>query len=233
MTRPEAAARPQPFRPRARSPDQAGAVDRPSTIMKASAATWTTDMTVTAITDPEELGLVTRFLDGGGLVMGTSRRSADLLDPARGRVIPTTTRTDGTWLWPTSVRYYLIEHAASIQTEFLEHIRSRDYVPAQPDTEQIRAALKFLGDVSLWASAPKICIVRTKSDTEWSAAFAIDGRDYDTHDEFHRAVLAAFDVLAVSDVIAEFETSPVGIAEPVQLPTWSEYRARRLANDLR
>ncbi|WP_157762205.1 hypothetical protein [Nocardia yamanashiensis] len=163
--------------------------------------------------------------------MGTSSRSADVVDPGRGHVVPMFYMTDGEWIWPDAIAYYLTEHNIPIETDFLNYIRSKNYLAATPNEKQIETALAVITNESReeslreWRSDPEACIVRTKKGNEWFAAFAIDGRNYASRQEFIETVTTAFDLLNSMAVAAEFETGPVGPGEPVfKLPTWEEYR---------
>ncbi|MVU81616.1 hypothetical protein GPX89_30800 [Nocardia sp. ET3-3] len=94
--------------------------------------------------DPGEVALIKRFIDGGGPVMWTQRKGVDLLDPGRGRVVPTIYRTDGAWVWFTGIYYYLETHGTPLDPKFLTHIRRQDFVSATPDSNQISQAIRFL-----------------------------------------------------------------------------------------
>ena len=58
-----------------------------------------------------------------------------------------------------------------------------------------------------------------------AAAFAIDGRDYETDEAVRAAVIDAWDELENRGLVAEFETRPAG-ERPDWLPTWEQYRER-------
>lgn len=98
----------------------------------------------TAISDPDERVRIEQFMNGGGIVMATGRKAVDVLDPDRGRVVPMIFRTDGEWVWAKSMSYYLMEHDVPLDTEFLNHIRSCQYISAMPDEMQIQQAIRLL-----------------------------------------------------------------------------------------
>lgn len=67
-------------------------------------------------------------------------------------------------------------------------------------------------------------IVWVKRNDRWRAEFVIDGRRYDTAEEFERVKTEA--VLAINGrrIVAEFETSDVSDSEqPLVLPSWEAY----------
>lgn len=102
----------------------------------------------TTVSDPEECQRIQQFLDGGGLVMMTGRKSLDLIDSNRGRVVPIHFRTDGVWIWPKGIGYYLLEYSVPVQTAFLQHIRDCDYVATVPDMPEIEQAINLLNETS-------------------------------------------------------------------------------------
>ncbi|SDT56503.1 hypothetical protein [Actinoplanes derwentensis] len=72
----------------------------------------------------DDLAQVAAYLDAGSPVLATTSRMTDVVEPGRGQVVPATYRTDGRWLWPESVAYYLREYGLAPQPEFTGHIRS-------------------------------------------------------------------------------------------------------------
>ncbi|MFE3188719.1 hypothetical protein ACFXHA_06890 [Nocardia sp. NPDC059240] len=98
----------------------------------------------TSVSDPDERPRIERFLKGGGIVLGTGRKSIDNVDPNRGRVVPIFYRTDGIWIWPVSIAYYMYEHDIPIETDFLEHVRRSDYTAVEPTMDRVKEALQLL-----------------------------------------------------------------------------------------
>ncbi|MCM3924115.1 hypothetical protein ND748_20885 [Frankia sp. AiPs1] len=62
------------------------------------------------------------YLDNGVALFGGSSSMPDLLDPARGEVVPGTFRTDGRWVWTDAVGYYLHEYGIAPEQEFRWHL---------------------------------------------------------------------------------------------------------------
>ncbi|MFB7718467.1 hypothetical protein [Nocardia sp. NPDC056100] len=100
----------------------------------------------TSVPDPQERQRIQQFFDGGGMVMMTRRKSIDLMDPNRGRAVPMHFRTDGTWMWPQAIGYYLLEYGVPVQTSFLQHIRQCGYVARVPDMPEIKHAIELLNE---------------------------------------------------------------------------------------
>ncbi|MCP9622534.1 hypothetical protein FOH10_34280 [Nocardia otitidiscaviarum] len=71
----------------------------------------------------------------------------------------------------------------------------------------------------------KVCLVRVLDGDDWVAAFVIDGRDYDTVEDYERAVTEAARAIDKHWIPAEFETSYIRPGEPrFPQPTWEKYR---------
>ncbi|WP_041841709.1 hypothetical protein [Actinoplanes friuliensis] len=73
--------------------------------------------------DPDRDRIADR-LDGGSPILATADRLTDVVDPARGAVVPMSYRTDGRWIWTESVSYYLRTYGLAPGTEFLAHLRA-------------------------------------------------------------------------------------------------------------
>ncbi len=81
--------------------------------------------------DPAEKGRVLDYLGGAPVVLAARSYGTDAFDPGRPPSVPLTFRTDGVWVWPGAVAYYLREHDVAPDPELLAHVRRRDY--AVPD----------------------------------------------------------------------------------------------------
>ncbi|WP_156096193.1 hypothetical protein [Amycolatopsis jejuensis] len=98
------------------------------------------------ISDPVELGRTLEYLRAGFLLLATDATLPDVVAPERGEVVPASYRTDGTWLWPDAVAYYLAEHGLAPCAPFLAHIRAVAGPPRQPDAVAVHRALQHLLD---------------------------------------------------------------------------------------
>lgn len=92
-----------------------------------------------------ELERVAAFLDAGSPVLATTTRAEDMVEPSRGHVVPMTYRTDGRWLWPESVTYYLRAYGLAPASDLLAHIRAygSDRPVTDPADEHRALALLF------------------------------------------------------------------------------------------
>jgi hypothetical protein len=90
---------------------------------------------------PEETRLAD-YLDGAPVIATTGRLVDDVLDPAHTGVAVLETRTDGAWIWPGDLGYYVRNYHADINAEFLEHARSNNYTPPALDDRQMSEIIR-------------------------------------------------------------------------------------------
>jgi hypothetical protein len=74
------------------------------------------------IDDPEHRETLLAYLDAGIPIIGTSSLMADIVDPARGEVVPITFRTDGRWVWSDATSYYLDEHGIAPDPDLVRYV---------------------------------------------------------------------------------------------------------------
>jgi hypothetical protein len=67
---------------------------------------------------------VLEYLDGAPVVLAARTYDTDAFDPDRTDAVPLNFRTDGSWIWPGAVAYYLREHEIAPDPELLTHIRA-------------------------------------------------------------------------------------------------------------
>jgi hypothetical protein len=79
------------------------------------------------VTDPEEVRLLLRYLTGGAVVVDSLGRGPDLIDPTRQLAVPAWLRTDGTWVWPGAVEYYLRWHRVAPEPALRARIANLGY----------------------------------------------------------------------------------------------------------
>ncbi|WP_426565466.1 hypothetical protein ACPPVT_03385 [Angustibacter sp. McL0619] len=56
------------------------------------------------------------------LVVAATERVDDRVDHRRGAVVPTSLRSDGRWVWPESLAYYLEQHGVPLDPELGDHL---------------------------------------------------------------------------------------------------------------
>jgi hypothetical protein len=95
------------------------------------------------ITDQAERDRLLSYLRGGAMVMTSTARMHDVLDPEQGQVVSMTFRTDGTWIWTDTVAYYLDRHGMAPDPRMAAHIEAMcadARVPGADLATAIRAA---------------------------------------------------------------------------------------------
>jgi hypothetical protein len=57
--------------------------------------------------------------------------------------------TDGTWVWPSDLAFYVERYHVELPTDFVEHVRSCGWNPPQlSDDELIAAERSYLSEAS-------------------------------------------------------------------------------------
>lgn len=96
------------------------------------------------LADAEELPQLASYLNQGEAVLVTTALLDDVVEPARGAVVPMSFRTDGMWVWSDATTYYLKQHALMPDPELVAHIRAVDYVAPQVDGVGMHRAMAAL-----------------------------------------------------------------------------------------
>ncbi|WP_436535625.1 hypothetical protein [Actinoplanes sp. HUAS TT8] len=98
------------------------------------------------ILDEAERAGVAAYLYQADPVLLTTALAADVVDPARGEVVPLTYRTDGRFIWPDAAGYYAGEHGLAPFGPLLAAIRSADHrPPATTMVDRLRAEAALFG----------------------------------------------------------------------------------------
>ncbi len=84
------------------------------------------------------------YLRQGKMLMRTTARDVDQVDPAKGEVVPMSFRSDGSWIWSDGVAYYLDTYGISPEESFRVDVRERGYVFPEPAEERLLEALDVL-----------------------------------------------------------------------------------------
>ncbi|MFI0350659.1 hypothetical protein [Actinomadura sp. 9N407] len=87
-----------------------------------------------------------RYLEQAPIVLAARSYEGDMLDPERARNVPLTYHTDGTWIWPGAVGYYLRAHGVPPEPELADHIRAGEFrVPEVADDVRSAAVAAITG----------------------------------------------------------------------------------------
>lgn len=76
------------------------------------------------VVDDAEREHLLAYLTGAEAVLATSGTMTDVVDAGRGAVVPLTFRSDGIWIWPDAIAYYVREHGLAPEPELAAHVRS-------------------------------------------------------------------------------------------------------------
>jgi hypothetical protein len=85
------------------------------------------------LADEERDGL-SAYLENAPVVLTEEGGDPDLFDRTGATRIPREYRTDGSWVWPASVAYYLRTHSVAPQRGLVEHVRAQGF--RVPDVDQ-------------------------------------------------------------------------------------------------
>jgi hypothetical protein len=95
--------------------------------------------------DAAETKLVASYLNEGFSVRTCLDPVADVLDPARGEVVPVGLRGDGRWIWSEATAYYLCVHGIAPEPALLATIRAVGYVMPEIDAVALHQSRNALG----------------------------------------------------------------------------------------
>ncbi|MEV6230238.1 TNT domain-containing protein [Saccharopolyspora shandongensis] len=91
-----------------------------------------------------EKQMVLDYLYGGEILLSAPGTSADEVDPQQPPEVPKQFHTDGTWVWPLAMAYYLGVHDIAPPRDFLEHVRRNGHRPPEIVAERAAAEAKAL-----------------------------------------------------------------------------------------
>jgi hypothetical protein len=72
---------------------------------------------------------VIRYLENGPNYSAMGKVVRDVLDPGNGAMLFPGTNTDGLFLWPLELAYYVRKYHVRLPSAFLERMASRDWQP--------------------------------------------------------------------------------------------------------
>lgn len=94
----------------------------------------------------DEVGALRQYLENAPVVLASRENEEDHFDPERSQTVPGTWHTDGIWLWPGSVAYYLAQYGMPPESALVEHVRSRGFTVGDVDDATREAAISELVD---------------------------------------------------------------------------------------
>jgi hypothetical protein len=80
---------------------------------------------------------IVRYLNAGATLAATGSMVDDCLDNTRKGVAPLEIATDGRWVWPRDLAYYVGEYHVRLPQEFVEHMRAHDWTARAFTSEEL------------------------------------------------------------------------------------------------
>ena len=74
---------------------------------------------------------IVRYLQASPTFAASGPMVDDVLDPSSKAVAPLETATDGQWMWPRDLAYYVEKHHVELPEEFVNHMREQDWRPPE------------------------------------------------------------------------------------------------------
>ena len=94
--------------------------------------------------DDEELPWLVEYLRRGEPLLMTTGRLGDVVNLARGKVVPMSFRSDGNWVWSDATTYYLETYGLLPDPALVAHVRAQNYVPPMVDDVAMHRAMSAL-----------------------------------------------------------------------------------------
>src|SRR5262245_21477278 len=94
---------------------------------------------VIATTPQPEQELIAHYLDTGEVLATTGSLVDDQLEPATREVARLEVLTDGIWVWPRDLSYYVMTYNAIVPSDFTEHMRRRGWRPPNLTRDELLA----------------------------------------------------------------------------------------------
>ena len=91
-----------------------------------------------------EIQSLTSYLEQAPMVLRANGAGQDEFAPGSHPEVPLTFHTDGLWIWPGSVHYYLRKYGLPPEQDLVAHVRSLDYSLGQPSESLQRAVVSVI-----------------------------------------------------------------------------------------
>jgi hypothetical protein len=83
--------------------------------------------------DPE----IVDYLDAGSVVAVAGKLVDDVLDDSKVGVAPMDVRTDGVWIWPGDLSYYVRTYGIVLPADLVDHARAQGWEPPALDRDAL------------------------------------------------------------------------------------------------
>lgn len=92
--------------------------------------------------DPGLRSRVVDYLDSASMLSVSTSTTFDVLSDSKIETGRSATRTDGVWMWPADLSYYVWNYNIRLPDEFLERAAGFDWVPPVVTDERIGAIVE-------------------------------------------------------------------------------------------
>jgi hypothetical protein len=121
------------------SPDRGGRRFRVARIFDGAAPNGRPSVNRPPVPD-EDRDLLLDYLDGAPLALPERGHDADRLSQDGRQTVPVAFHTDGVWVWPAAVNYYLRRYGVPPEPDLVSHARSAGFRPGEIDEPTLAAA---------------------------------------------------------------------------------------------
>ena len=84
---------------------------------------------------------IVRYLESGETLVATGSWDDDLLDPDIKGICQYSIRTDGVWVWPSSLAHYFVRYHTELPDEFLRHMSASGWTVPTLDEAALDATV--------------------------------------------------------------------------------------------
>ncbi|WP_394360576.1 glycohydrolase toxin TNT-related protein [Amycolatopsis sp. SB7-3] len=92
----------------------------------------------------EEQDRLLEYLDHAPLVVTERGYDIDRLAQTPEATVPVAFHSDGQWIWPAAVNFYLREYGVSPELDLIDHVRQNDFTLPEVDAPTLQAAAGYL-----------------------------------------------------------------------------------------
>jgi len=104
--------------------------------------------------EPDEVDQLLDYLESAPVALTTQAMDSDRLATENPEAIPISFHTDGTWIWPVAVHFYLARYGVPPETELVQHIRAVGFSTPHVDEPTMAAAASVVGSMVQSRPAP-------------------------------------------------------------------------------
>ncbi|RJQ69482.1 DUF4237 domain-containing protein [Pseudonocardiaceae bacterium YIM PH 21723] len=117
---------------------------------------------------PGEKQRILSYLNDAHVVLSARGFEADLLDENKAEQVPMAFHTDGYWMWPADVAYYLGKYDIPPSPDFVAHIRRMEFQLPTTVSEPRRTRAK---ELAMGAPEGAMVPTQTRTDAEWRVRY--------------------------------------------------------------